>query len=31
VILVLEYLVLTLVVSAGVRWRERCMRIDERR
>ena len=29
-ILVLEYLALILVVSAGVRWLERCMRTDER-
>ena len=29
-ILVLEYLVLILIVSAGVRWLERRMRADER-
>ena len=29
-ILVLEYLVLILVVSAGVRWLERCLKSDER-
>jgi polar amino acid transport system permease protein len=29
-ILVLEYLVLILIVSAGVRWLERRMRSDER-
>ena len=29
-ILVLEYLVLILIVSAGVRWLERRMRTDER-